>query len=498
MMMRTMTAVLLSSVVAGCTSKEPDIRYSPTPTDTIEPAPQPAPDRETVSVSHRRELRGLFLTTVINLDFPSDDDLSVEAQRRELIEWLDIAEDLGLNAIFFQVRAESDAFYQSDLEPWSRYLTGTQGQDPGWDPLQTLIEEAHGRALEVHAWINPYRAAVSSGQSRASTHFASTTPSVALPFDGKLWLDPGSSVVQSHVIDVVEDIASRYDIDGLHLDDYFYPYPGSGGEFPDGPSWSAYQNGGGTLDKADWRRANVNALISGLSEVLKDTAPHVRFGISPFGIYKNGVPEGIIGLDQYSVLYADPLKWLDEGWVDYLAPQLYWPTTRPNQPFEDLVQWWGEQLGPGQSLFPALNLMNLGTADEWPLSEYEEEMQLIRARDTLGVRGFIGFRAKAFETPDGEMSVLFRQLQQSPALSPEHALPGDAPSAPDISETLELSTQEDVSAFTVYGLDGDVPELSAILPRNTTNLSLEPGRWAVAAVSRYGVESVGVVVEVPE
>ena len=260
---------------------------------------------ELVDATHRREFRGVWIATVANINFPSRPGLSVEAQQAELRDLVTLTADAGLNSIVFQVRPECDALYSSSLEPWSRFLTGTQGQDPGYDPLAYLLEQAHARAIEVHAWLNPYRAKSNSGSTAVAPHLSITQPNYAHRYGTFVWMDPAAEPVQAALLAVIEDIVTRYDVDGIHFDDYLYPYP-DGAEFPDDATFAAYQAAGGGLGRADWRRDNVNRMVEAIHEMLLDRAPAVRFGISPFGIYRPGQPPGINGLDQYAAIFADP------------------------------------------------------------------------------------------------------------------------------------------------------------------------------------------------
>ena len=279
-----------------------------------------------------REFRGVWLASVKNIDWPSRPGLAVAQQKAELLALLDRAKQLQLNAVLLQVRPSCDALYASKLEPWSEYLTGQMGQAPSpfYDPLTFAVEEAHQRGLELHAWFNPYRARHAAALSPVSAnHVSRTHPQLVKPYAKSYWLDPGLREVQEHSLNVVKDVAQRYDIDGVHFDDYFYPYPekdekGRPLPFPDWASWKQYQDGGGRLGREDWRRENVNLFIVRVSQSVKAIKPWVKFGIAPFGIWRPGHPSQIRGLDSYDVLYADSRKWLRDGWVDYLAPQLYW------------------------------------------------------------------------------------------------------------------------------------------------------------------------------
>jgi uncharacterized lipoprotein YddW (UPF0748 family) len=268
-----------------------------------------------------REFRGTWIATVSNIDWPSKPGLSTDAQKSELIQLLDRAKNLKLNAVILQVRPACDAFYVSTIEPWSEYLTGRQGlaPDPGYDPLEFAVAAAHSRGLELHAWFNPFRAGHPSAKSPASSnHVSRRYPKLVKKYGSYLWLDPGEQVAQDYSTTVILDVVKRYDIDGVHLDDYFYPYQvanAKGGliDFPDDASWDRYQAAHGTLERNDWRRENVNRFIRNLYIRIKKEKRWVKFGISPFGIWRPGNPPKIAGLDAYDHLYADSRKWILNG-----------------------------------------------------------------------------------------------------------------------------------------------------------------------------------------
>jgi uncharacterized lipoprotein YddW (UPF0748 family) len=291
----------------------------------------------------RADLQGAWISSVHNINWPSKQGLPAAAQKAEAIRLLEAARSAGLNAVMLQVRPESDALYESRLEPWSRFLTGTQGRSPGYDPLAFFIEEASKRGIQVHAWINPYRAAANTSHPRAAGHISRRYPQYAYRIGTVLWMDPGSPQVRAHINNVVRDIATRYPVAGVHIDDYFYPYPSPKGglpNFPDEKTYAAYRAGGGTLPKAEWRRQNVNTLVAELGRTVRSARPGLVFGASPFGIYTKGAPADVkAGVDQYNQLFADPLAWMRNGWVDYLAPQLYWREGGP-QSFSSLLRWW--------------------------------------------------------------------------------------------------------------------------------------------------------------
>ena len=293
--------------------------------------------------------------------------------------------------IFFQVRPEGDALYRSSLEPWSRFLTGTQGKDPGYDPLAFCVSEAGKRGMRVHAWFNPYRASVKAGNQLASNHMARRYSRHAHRVGSVVCMDPGSKEVQDHVVKVVADVARRYNVAGIHFDDYFYPYP-SVGRLPDGETYEAYRAGGGSLSIGDWRRDNVNRLIARSSQAVKEARPGAVFGVSPFGIYTKGQPSTVkAGLDQLNEIYADPLKWMRSGWVDYVAPQLYWKDDSP-QSFTELLKWWrNPKVNPrGVPVYPGIAAYRM-SEQGWPPQEIVRQVALSRTVGS-GPSGHIFFR----------------------------------------------------------------------------------------------------------
>jgi uncharacterized lipoprotein YddW (UPF0748 family) len=461
-----------------------------------------SPPVQTVEVGHTRELRGAWIATVYNINFPSGTGLSADAARAELDALVQTAADAGLNALFFQVRPEGDALYASELEPWSRYLTGTQGSDPGYDPLAELLERAHAHNVEVHAWLNPYRAKASSSTTAVAPHMSVVWPEHAHVYGAALWMDPASTEVRQRAVDVTVDLATRYAIDGVHFDDYFYPYP-DGTPFPDDATWAAYQGGGGTLSREDWRRDNVNALIRDVHDALTGAAPHVRFGIAPFGIYRPGQPPGITGLDQYAELYADPVKWMEEGWVDYLAPQLYWPTTQSGQEYEPLLAWWCDLTWGDRPIFAGNYLSQLGTSTSWTVDELALQASISRSYAASGSLGNIWYNIDPLmDDLDGVASTFAAELYSAPALTPVlPAFTGATFAPPAVSldgTTADVShpSAEEVRAWTVYAADGAGWRLDRIVPARVAQIALLPGEWAVAAVSRAGVESGGVPLSV--
>ena len=308
-----------------------------------------------------RECRAAWVATVDNINWPSSPGLPVTVQKKEAIELLDLLEENNFNAVIFQVRPQADALYESSLEPWSYYLTGEQGEAPlpYYDPLEFWIEEAHKRGLELHVWMNPYRAHHPKGGPITEYSLVNTKRDLVVELEnGYWWFDPSIKETQEHSLNVVMDVLQRYDIDGVHFDDYFYPYPSYNNDkdFPDDKSWEEFLNNNGYSDRGDWRRNSVNTFIKDVYYSIKKEKPHVKFGLSPFGIWRPGNPTSIQGFDQYDVLYADAKKWLNEGWVDYFSPQLYWPINQVAQSFPVLLGWWDEQNYKNRHLWPGISI----------------------------------------------------------------------------------------------------------------------------------------------
>ena len=393
-----------------------------------ESAPPPVP----------REFRAAWVATVDNIDWPSRKGLSTWQQQKELIAILDRLVELRMNAIIFQVRPAADALYQSSIEPWSDFLTGQMGRAPApfYDPLAFAITEAHKRGLELHVWINPYRAKHFATKAVAPGHLSRTRPDLVRTYGSYLWMDPGDSEVRAITTRVVLDIVRRYDVDGMHIDDYFYPYPetrnGKEIPFPDDVTYARYQRGGGTLARDDWRRDNVNRLVRELYEGVHLVKPWVRFGISPFGIWRPGYPASVRGLDQYAVLYADARKWLNEGWLDYFTPQLYWAVNRPQQRYDELLRWWADENTKGRHLWPGNYTSKVGftNAQKFSVNEIVEQIRLTRAQP--GASGNVHFSMEVFmKNPDSLGQRLAQEAYAAPALVPASPwLDRRSPSAP--------------------------------------------------------------------
>lgn len=381
-----------------------------------------------------REFRAAWVATVDNIDYPSKPGLPLVQMQGELTQIVNTAERLGLNAIIFQIRPHGDSFYKSQLEPWSYYLTGEQAKAPGdnWDPLKQLVDEAHAKGIEVHVWFNPYRANhfAQKGPIHAS-HIARTHPGVVYDYGTFKWMDPGAKVVQDRSYNVFLDVVKRYDIDGVHIDDYFYPYPvrqeGKLVPFPDHKTYADYRSRGGKLSISDWRRKNVDDFVERVYKGIKTEKPWVKFGISPFGIYRPGIPAGITaGVDQYEDLAADCLKWFREGWCDYFTPQLYWPIEQEKQSFPVLLNYWREQNPKGRHLWPGLFTSQVDPSGaKWQPSQVLRQIELTR-KDHPGVAGHVHFSFKALQR---NWAGIFGELKSS-----TYPVPAIMPASPWLSQ----------------------------------------------------------------
>ena len=391
-----------------------------------------------------REFRAAWIATVANIDWPSRPGLPSERQRAELAALLDRAVATGLNAVILQIRPAADAFYASPLEPWSEYLTGTMGRppEPFYDPLEFAVAEAHARGLELHVWFNPYRVRNAGAASpAAATHASVALPDAVRRYGTFLWFDPGEPVAADRFLAVVTDVVRRYDVDGVHIDDYFYPYPVSeaGRElpFPDDESHARAVAAGGVAERDAWRRSNVDRLVERLWREVKALEPHVLVGISPFGIWRPDHPPGIKGLDQYAKLHADARTWLREGWLDYLAPQLYWRLDAPAQGYEKLLGWWAGENVRGRGVWPGNYTSRVrrdpGAAPSATVWQADEILgQVAATRRQAGAGGNIHFSMKALaEDFDGVATKLAAGPYAEPALVPAiRPAVGPPPSAP--------------------------------------------------------------------
>lgn len=372
------------------------------------------------------EFRGAWIASVENIDWPSKRGLPVDSQKAEFIKMLDVLQRIGMNTVIMQIRPVADAFYPSSLEPWSEYLNGRQGLPPTpyYDPLKFMIEETHKRNMEFHAWCNPYRAVMNiSKSSIAPNHITRIQKSWFLTYGGgteayKKYFDPGNPEARKFVTDVVKDVVTRYDVDAIHFDDYFYPYPIAGKEFPDGETYRKYGNG---LSRADWRRSNCDSIILILSKTIKSIKPNVKFGISPFGVWRNKKedPEGseTNALTNYDGLYADILLWQKKGWIDYVLPQLYWEIGHARADYETLVEWWDNH-SYGRQVYIGHGFYRAGSNAAWK-DKNQLPRQINMLRDYENIQGSAYFSAKNFyKNPNGWNDTLRNNYYKNLALVP--------------------------------------------------------------------------------
>ena len=374
---------------------------------------------QTGSAYPKREFRAAWIQSV-NGQFRG---MPTEKLKQNLIGQLNSLQKAGINAIIFQVRPEADALYASRLEPWSRFLTGVQGKapEPYWDPMQFMIDECHKRGMEFHAWINPYRTKTTLKSELAPNHVYNIHPEWFVTYGDQLYFDPALPESRRHICMVVSDIVSRYDVDAIHMDDYFYPYPIKGKDFPDDASFAGF--GGGFSNKGDWRRSNVNVLSKKLHETIREIKPWVKFGVSPFGIYRNESSDPLgsktKGLQNYDDLYADVLLWAREGWIDYNIPQIYWHIGHPVADYETLVKWWARNT-ENRPLFIGQSVMNtVQNADPKnpSINQLPRKMALQRAYQTIG--GSCQWPASAVVENAGKYrDALIAEYHKYPALPP--------------------------------------------------------------------------------
>ncbi|PKW18987.1 glycoside hydrolase family 10 protein [Saccharopolyspora spinosa] len=349
-------------------------------------------------------MRGMWIASVANIDWPSKPGLSAAQQQDEYRKRLDQAVANKLNAVFVQVRPTADAFWPSPLEPWSHWLTGRQGQNPGYDPLRFMIDETHQRGLQFHAWFNPYRISMTDDpQALVPEHPARKHPEWTFAYGGKLYYDPGVPQARAFVTDAIMNAVENYDVDGVHLDDYFYPYPVKGQQIPDEKTFA--EHGKDFADIADWRRHNVDQLVSGLDARVHQAKPGTAFGVSPFGIWRNAASEpagsDTKGLESYSAIYADTRKWVREGWVDYIAPQVYWQIGHPAADYAALIPWWSKTVsGTGVDLYIGQAAYRVGSEGWTDPGELSAHLSLNSKH--RGVKGDIYFSARSLATNAAE------------------------------------------------------------------------------------------------
>jgi uncharacterized lipoprotein YddW (UPF0748 family) len=480
-----------------------------------------------------REFRGAWLSPAADGDWPSRPGLSAEQQQRELILLLDRAKAIGLNAIIFHVRLSGDALYQTKLAPWSAKLTGRQGVDPGYDPLAVAIREAHARGLQIHAWFNPFRASLDGGIRAARNHVTRTHPEWVRRYGRQQWIDPGIPAAREAVLATIIEVVQRYDIDGVHLDDFFYPYRetrtryrriGRGRhrhtvkivrelDFPDRTSWIKYGRKLHWTNRDDWRRHNIDDFVQQLYQRVHVAKPWVAVGISPFGIWRPGYPEGIDGLDSFRETYADSRKWLREGWLDYIAPQLYWQVDAAENRFRALDAWWRTQNPLGRHIWPGLYTAGTVASVPWSFDEIPRQIATLRdaRQGSVESNGHIHFRLRSLMSNAGPLSgTLGDRLEadsyREPALIPEMPWLGGKPPAAPVAELVEAADGDrltlkisagDSSAITLWVVqtrDEDEHWKTTILPAAVRELVLPDSSGsadiiAVSAVDRIGQTS---------
>jgi uncharacterized lipoprotein YddW (UPF0748 family) len=528
--MNRFTLWMLALVLAACA----EVQAPPEPPTALASGEDPP--------ALPREFRAAWVASVANIDWPSKPGLPTAQQREEIITIVERAKALNLNALVVQVRPSADAMYPSALEPWSEFLTGEQGKPPSppYDPLAVWVDEAHKRGIELHAWFNPYRARHTAAKSAPSPlHIAKSHPQVVRAYGPFLWMDPGEPFAAQRTVDVVLDVVRRYDIDGVHFDDYFYPYPEADPnrapngaprdvlagastparaelDFPDEPSWRAYKAKGGALTRADWRRDNVNRLMETLYASVQREKKWVKVGISPFGLGRpDRRPAGISGFSQYDKLYADVELWLQRGWLDYLAPQLYWPIDQTAQGFAPLLDTWIAENTLQRHIWPGVYTSKIDATDKsWRPAEISRQLALLRTR--AGATGHIHFSMVALlQNRQGIADALTRGAYANPALVPATPWRADAtlraasgaapgpriavaphPIKPDVFALSIVSLGSLPSAaFAVWAQYGLVWQLQVWghdaathqLAQRTANGMLK--RVVVSSVDRFGFES---------
>ncbi len=501
----TLALLAMALLLGSCTAKEQKLDMS---FDLSTPIPP-------------REFRGVWVSTVANIDWPSRPGIPIGQQRQEMSEILDRVAALNFNAIVLQVRPSCDTLYKSDLEPWSHYLTGTSGkapEDPAYDPLVEWIKGAHARGIEVHAWFNPYRAGHPSQHGRgendkgtsayAANHIVNQRPDLAKRYGAHYWMDPAEPEVQDHSYNVVMDVVRRYDIDGVHFDDYFYPYKERDAannliEFPDEPAWQRYAASGGTLTRNDWRRMHVNTFMERIYNGIKAERPEVKFGLSPFGIWQPGYPEGIQGFNQYEELYADARLWLNEGWVDYWTPQLYWPIDQLPQSYPRLLQWWLDENTHGRHVWPGMGSYKY-VAENFAKGAVEvvDEIAITRG---VGAGGNVHFTYNTFKN-EKLAGLLTSTVYRHKALVPATPwLDNTIPATPEAAVSggaVRWMSQPDVFLWVVSQWRAEGPRRGwshEILTSDKRSIRLPQGvtRVAVFAVSRTGNLSKPAKISIP-
>lgn len=437
------------------------------------------------------EFRGVWVATVTNIDWPSEKGLNVPQLKKEVQEILNLQEKLGMNSIILQVRPAGDAIYPSELEPWSVYISGEQGKAPenNFDPLQYWIDEAHKRDLELHAWINPFRASLNISDSLHYSHPAKKHPEWAIQYGTKLNYNPGLAEVRQHLLNVIKDLIDRYELDGIHMDDYFYPYPIAGETFNDSTTYIQQLDFNAPLSIHDWRRENINIFIESVSKLINEQKPWIRFGVSPFGVWRNQSDDARssdtkAGITCFDDLYADVLRWTDEGWLDYVAPQVYWSTQDKAVNYSKLIKWWNQEV-PNRDVYIGHGIYKInGTQPYWDNPEEVGE-QIRLSRELRNVKGNIFFSHKHFVRENNQLNkVLSENYFKNRALTPPMIWKRDSLLLPISNVTYkkkmltweqnELKSQNRKERFIIYFTPTDGTEGWWEITNNTFFVPLQP------------------------
>lgn len=474
-----------------------------------------------LSAQSKREFRGAWIQCV-NGQFQG---MSTSEMQQTLSYQLDELQKDGVNAIIFQVRPECDALYASRLEPWSRFLTGVQGKAPSpyWDPLLWMVEQCHRRGMEIHAWINPYRAKTKGTDALAASHIAVRQPSRVFSYDGQYIMNPGMPENRTYICSVVGDILRRYDVDGLHIDDYFYPYPVAGCQIPDDREFRIYHNG--INDRGDWRRYNVNLFIKELHDTITANKPWVKFGVSPFGIYRNRTSSEMgsetKGLQNYDDLYADVLLWVNNGWIDYCVPQVYWQIGHPTADYATLVRWWNKYAS-NRPLYIGEDVeRTVKYADVNNPQSHQMPAKFALRSQLPHVNGAVLWYAKAAVDDIGKYGTLLRtRYWRTPALQPLMPfIDGKAPKKVRKAKVVNMrgklvlfwtapkgkGWKDEAAKYVIYrfGRDekpdlGNPAKIAAVTSNTFYELPAQSGRYVyiVTALDRMQNESKGVKVKV--
>ena len=478
------------------------------------------------ALNEKIQMRAAWIATVANIDWPSSPDISATEQMKEMTDMLDSLQALNMNAVIFQIRPTADAFYYSDFEPWSHYLTGRQGEEPEpyYDPLAFVVHEAHRRCMQVHVWLNPYRTLNEDDLSiLTENHLYHRRPDMFVKYGGKYYFNPGLDVTREYLNDVVADIVTRYDIDAIHFDDYFYPYRIAGQEFPDSETFRRYPRG--FTDKDAWRRNNVDMVIKELQRTIKSRKPWVEFGISPFGVWRNKSADPMgsdtrAGQTNYDDLYADVLKWMREGDIDYVVPQLYWEIGKAVADYRILADWWADN-AYNCNLYIGVSASNLGMIKGEAWHRPNELCRQMRMNDTIErIDGIVFYSCRPFlRNPQGICDSLTTTFFKYPALIPSNPMLGGKPSPQPDSLRIERFGARDylmwnevdgdggeaVAYYVVYAFDRD-QTIDLSLSENIlcktidssvdiTSAGLDKWRdytFVVTSVNRYNIESEGV------